>query len=260
MEIVHRVPVIDRMMEMLGCLERAGAPQGIRELAANTGASRSTAYRILNTLVAHDIAARRGTGLYILGPRLLALAAAVPDAKRWRVLTASLQGMINRLAAETGETVKLSVLDNDQALCVATAQGTAKMALAASIGEHFPLHAGAASKVLLAFMPEADRNRLLAGTLRALTARTVTNATALRAELVRVRRLGWAEDCGEYSTSVRAVAAPLRDAAGHVLGAMSIAHLADRSAAEIASYRAAVLRAAADIQLVVVGRSGDAHH
>lgn len=248
------------MMEMLGCLERAGAPQGIRELAANTGASRSTVYRILNTLVAHDIAARRGTGLYVLGPRLLALAAAVPNAKPWPVLTASLQAMLNRLAADTGETVKLSVLDNDQALCVATAQGTAAMALAASIGEHFPLHAGAASKVLLAFMNEAERNRLLAGTLRAYTARTVTNAAALRAELVRVRRLGWAEDRGEYSTSVRAVAAPVRDAAGHILGAMSIAHLADRGSAEITSYRAAVCRAAAGMQLGAARRSGDAHH
>ncbi len=239
------------MMEMLGCLQRAGAPQGIRELAANTRASRSTVYRILNTLVAHDIAARRSGGLYTLGPRLLALAAAVPSASPWQALSPAEQAMLNGLAAETGETVKLSVRDNDEALCVATAQGTSPMALAASIGEYFPLHAGAASKVLLAFMPEDERQRVLAKPLRFCTEKTVTDPTALRAELGRVRRFGWAEDRGEYSTSVRAVAAPVRDASGHVLGAMSIAHLADRSQAEMAFFRAAVRRVAADMRRVV---------
>jgi DNA-binding IclR family transcriptional regulator len=120
------------------------------------------------------------------------------------------------------------------------------MALAASIGESFPLHAGAASKVLLAFMPEPQRNLVLAGNLAAHTPRTVTNAATMRAELARIRRLGWAEDRGEYSLSVRAVAAPVRDATGRLLGAISIA---DRGAPAMAAYRAAVCRMAADSQL-----------
>jgi DNA-binding IclR family transcriptional regulator len=67
MAIAHRVPVIDRMMVVLGRIERAAAPPYIRELAAGT--SRSTVYRILDTLVAHGVIARRGAGCHVLGPR-----------------------------------------------------------------------------------------------------------------------------------------------------------------------------------------------
>jgi DNA-binding IclR family transcriptional regulator len=120
------------------------------------------------------------------------------------------------------------------------------MALTATIGERFPLHAGAASKVLLANMPDAARTACLAAPLRPYSARTITDPELLRRELARIRQHGWAEDRGEFSVSVRAVAAPVRDGQGNVVAAVSLAHLADRGAAAIRRFRVAVCRAAVE--------------
>jgi DNA-binding IclR family transcriptional regulator len=244
----HRVPVIDRMMDVLSRLENAQDRPTVRELAAACGVPRTTVYRILNTLEAHHLVVRSAAdGGYALGPRLVALAARVPQAGAWLGLAGALQPVLDRLAVETGETVKLSVLDGGEALCVAVAQGPAPLALRAKPGTRYPLHAGAASKVLMAAMPAAARNATIALGLTRYCPRTITDERTLKAELARVRRLGWAEDVGEHSASVRAVAAPVRHPSGAVLAAISIAFLADRDPAARESYRKAVCRAAGGI-------------
>ncbi|MBV8914327.1 MAG: helix-turn-helix domain-containing protein, partial [Acetobacteraceae bacterium] len=166
----HRVPVIDRMMEVLRLLERAQGRPTVRELAIGSGVPRSTVYRILNTLEAHGVVARAGSeGGYRLGSRLLALAARVPHGGEWQRLAETAQPWLQRVAATTGETAKLSVLDAGAALCVAVAQGSGRYAVAASTGARFPLHAGAASKVLLAAMDAAAQEEVLRAGLESLT-------------------------------------------------------------------------------------------
>src|SRR5690554_6424527 len=71
----HRIPVIDRMMEVLSLLEKRTNGASIRELVDFLDLPRTTVYRILNTLQFHDIVRRNPDGTYRLGPRLLALAA-----------------------------------------------------------------------------------------------------------------------------------------------------------------------------------------
>jgi DNA-binding IclR family transcriptional regulator len=246
MSVAHRIPVIERMMDVLAHLERAEGRRSIRDLATSSGVPRSTVYRILNTLEAHRMVVRAGTDGYQLGSRLLSLAARVPRGSEWQRLAESAQPFLQRLADETGETTKLSVLDADAALCVAVAQGPMPFAVAAALGGRYPLHAGAASKVLLAAMDPAP---VLATPLEAYTSRTITDAAALRSQLARIRRQGWAEDTGEHSLSIRAVAAPVRDAAGRIVAALSVAHFADRPASDRQRYRDAVCRTAAAMKL-----------
>jgi len=245
----HRVPAIERMMEVLDRLERARGWPTVKDLATSCGVPRTTVYRILNTLEAHRMVVRGGDeGGYQLGSRLLALAARVPHGTEWRRLARSVQPWLQRLAAETGETAKLSVLDGDAALCVAVAPGPSTIALAALQGARFPLHAGAASKVLLAAIERPARDAFLAVPLPRFTARTITDSRALSRELARVRRVGWAEDTGEHNLSVHAVAAPVRDDAGGVIAALSLAYLADQPVAAREMFRDAVCRTAAAIQ------------
>jgi DNA-binding IclR family transcriptional regulator len=228
----HTVPALDRMMGLLTQLERMPAGGGLRELAQRCRIPRTTAYRILNTLEAHRVVARGADGSYRLGSRLVSLAAGVAEGAAWRELAARAAPLLQALADASGETARLSVLDGDAALCVAVAQGHGADALAARLGGRYPLHAGAASKVLLAAMPAAAREAVLAGTLPACSARTITDPAALRHELARVRARGWARDDGEYSVSTHALAVPLPTAPHAPLAAVSLAFVGGREPAD----------------------------
>jgi DNA-binding IclR family transcriptional regulator len=114
-------------------------------------------------------------------------------------------------------------------------------------GKSYPLHAGGASKLLLAHLPPVEIDRHLHAGLPAITHRTVTDREVLKAELEEIRRRGWAQDRGEYSASVHAIAAPLRDGAGRVVAALSVPFLADADARRRVRLREAVTNTAGRI-------------
>ncbi len=241
----HRIPVIDRMMEVLACLERSDDGLTTNDLVQMCGVPRSTVYRILNTLEAHHVVRRSHQGAYRLGPRLLGLAARVPEGASRDAVAAAAKPHMRRLAAELGETAKLSVFDRDAALCIATAEGNRPFSVRATVGGRYPIHAGGASKVLLAALEPERQAAILARPLDAFTSRTVTDPAALAAELAAIRAQGWGEDRGEYNLTVRALAAPVRDRDGRTVAAISVTYLADDEQVDVDTMRAAVIQAAA---------------
>ncbi|WP_377269764.1 IclR family transcriptional regulator [Peterkaempfera sp. SMS 1(5)a] len=91
------------------------------------------------------------------------------------------------------------------------------------IGLRAPLHCAAVSKVLLADLPEGERRRVAAGIdYVPFTANTLTTPKALLAELAEVRSRGWAADRAEHESFLNCIAAPVRDATGRVVAAVSI--------------------------------------
>src|SRR5207244_12061440 len=90
-------------------------------------------------------------------------------------------------------------------------------------GEQTPLHATSNGKVLLAFLPEDERQRLRAGTLPRLTPRTITDPRTLEKQLRRVVEEGYAFTIEELELGLNAVAAPVRAAEGRVQAAVSVA-------------------------------------
>jgi DNA-binding IclR family transcriptional regulator len=222
----HRIPVIDRMMDVLVLLERRGNGATIRDLVDQLDLPRTTVYRILNTLQFHDMVRRSSEGAYRLGPRLLALAARAGADLHDYDLAAVALPHLERLASETGEGCKVSVIDGDGILVVAAIDGQREYALTVAPGQRQPIHAGAASKVLLAHLPKAEIQRRLAVPLVRYTNRTLVNPKKLMAELTRIRSQGWAYDVGEYSPSVHAYAAPIREHGGKVIAALSVPFLA----------------------------------
>ena len=242
----NRVPIIDRMMEILAIVERRADGASIRELCAGLDIPRSTAFRILTTLQHHDMVRRSRAGTYVLGPRLLALAARVTrihGADLTEIATAHLR----QLSASTGESSKLSVRDGNGILVIAVVSGPHEYGLTLKQGRSLPLHAGAASKLLLANLEEDEIQFLLRTKLRAYTTRTIVDPKKLAAELRKIRRQGWSQDAGEYSNGVHAFAAPIRDAHGKVIAAVSIPYLDARDVARSAKIRAAVIATAAAI-------------
>ena len=244
----HRIPVIDRMMEVLFQLEKRANGATIRDLVDLLGLPRTTVYRILNTLQFHDMVRRSADGSYRLGPRLLALAArTLGDARDYDLASLSLPHL-EKLSEETGEGSKVSVLDGDGVLVVAAVQGTRQYALTVVPGQRLPLHAGAASKVLLAHLPRHELHRLIGEPARPLHRQDDRRQQApARSSSRRIRRQGWAQDKGEYAPSIHALAAPIPDRSGRVIAALSVPFLAGAPAAHMEKIRVSVIAVAGAI-------------
>ena len=75
----HRIPAVDRAIEVLDFLGRAARPVGLRELAAELGVPRSTVYRLINSLEAGEMVVKAGEQVYVLGSAIKRLAQAVPQ-------------------------------------------------------------------------------------------------------------------------------------------------------------------------------------
>ncbi len=237
----HMIPAIDRMMEILAQLERHDDGVNISDLTRALHLPRTTIYRTLNTLQHHDMVRRDSAGAYHLGRRLLALSARVTSRASEIDLTALVQPHLERVAAELGEATKLSVLDHAGILVLAAAKGRRDYALTVAPGQRMPLHAGAASKLLLAHIPEPDLAQWLARPMVAFTPRTITDPKRLRAELARIRRQGWAQDRGENAPSILAFAAPVFARDGRMIAALSIPFLAGTAAARMEDIRLAAI-------------------
>ena len=240
----HRIPVIDRMMDVLNMLERRASGVTIRDLVDQLRLPRTTVYRILNTLQFHDMVRRTGNGGYRLGPRLMSLAArAVGDTNDFD-LPAIAQPHLERLAAETGEGCKVSITDGEGIVVVAAANGKREYALSVVPGQRLPIHAGAASKVLFANMPKPELADRLDGAFERFTQKTVTDPKKLAMELAKIRRQGWAHDKGEFSQSIHAFAAPIADRNGRVVAALSVPFLAGAKPSHVEKLRVTAIAAA----------------
>ena len=252
----HRIPVIDRMMDVLALLERRPSGATIREIVDALQLPRTTVYRILNTLQHHDVVRRSDDGSLRLGPRLLTLAArALSNTEDYDLASLSMPHL-QALSELTGEGSKVSVIDGDGVLVIAAQQGSRDYALTVVPGQRLPPHAGAASKVLLAFRPKSDLLTLLAGPLAGYTSRTIRDPHRLSAELAKIRRQGFAHDRGEYAPSINAFAAPIPDRSGKVIAALSVPYLAGAEKAHMEKIRAAVIAVAGAIAADLPAQAG----
>jgi DNA-binding IclR family transcriptional regulator len=243
----HRIPAIDRMMDVLGHLERRPGGATIRDLVDMLGLPRTTVYRVLNSLQSHEMVRRSPDGVYTLGRRLLALAARVVTTGQDYDLASLAMPHLERLSEELGESSKISVFDNDGALVIAAVQGKREFALTVVPGQRLPLHAGAASKILLAHLPAAELKDLIRAPLAGYTGHTITDAKRLTRDLAEIRSKGWAADKGEYAVSVHAFAAPIPDRTGKTIAALSVPFLAGADTQRMERIRAAVIAAAGAI-------------
>lgn len=239
----HRIPAIDRMMDVLGQLELRDRGASIGDLVLQLKLPRTSIYRILNSLQLHDMVSRDEAGSYRLGRRLLGLASHVAASASPLDLVAFAGPVLDQLSGNLGEGSKLSILDNEGVLVLTAVQGRRPYALSVAPGQRMPVYAGAASKLLLAHQPDADQAMWLARPLAAFTPKTITDPKRLRAELARIRRLGWAQDKGESGPSIFAFAAPVFDKMGALVAAISVPFLQGTEASRMEEIRLAVIAA-----------------
>lgn len=204
------VGVIDKAAEVLDALREA--PASLAQLCARTSLSRATAYRIAVALETHGLVARNAEGQFVLGGRLVELAAAV----RTDPIAAAAPAILMRLRDVTGESTQLYRRDGAVRRCVAAAEPASGLRDTVPVGAELPMTAGSAAQVLLAWEPAAD----VAAILR--------RAAFTAAMLTTVRRRGWAASVAERESGVASVSAPVRDGGGGVVAALSVSGPIDR--------------------------------
>jgi DNA-binding IclR family transcriptional regulator len=127
------------------------------------------------------------------------------------------------LAADTGETVNLAILDGARVINISEVRGSGAVAIQTWVGQSTPAHATSSGKVLLAHLPGLDLEALLGADLQRYTDHTIIDRDLLARELESVRQRGWASSVEEYELGLNALAAPVRDHDGTVVAAISVA-------------------------------------
>ncbi|MFB7344723.1 IclR family transcriptional regulator C-terminal domain-containing protein [Streptomyces hydrogenans] len=218
-----------RGLDVLRAFGAVRGPARLTDLARLTGLPRATARRSLITLC-HLGYVREDSGGFVLLPRVLELGHA-------RLAALTLPEIATphlvRLVRTVRESASLAVLDGDDIRYVARVAGSRIMHIDIVVGTRLPAYATSMGRVLLAALPERERDaRLGRITPEALTPRTLTGAGELR-EAVAVtaeRGFGWIEE--ELEEGLRSVAVPVRDGAGRVVAALNIALNAGRCSPE----------------------------
>jgi DNA-binding IclR family transcriptional regulator len=224
----ERLQSVVRAMQLLEVIAEDGE-MGVSDLARHLGVHKATASRLASTLASRGLIERdRTTGRYRLGFGLIRLAGAVmANLDLVRVA----RPILEDLAHETRETVNLGVLTGDSVVYVDQLSGARSVVSVSWVGRRTPLHCTSNGKVLLAYLPASERDRLLGRDLERLTARTIVDPVQLGAELEDVRQRGYATALEELEEGLNAVAAPVRRADGAVAAALSVSGPAFRMTA-----------------------------
>ncbi len=206
---------VDRAALLVATVVRADEPLSFLELYDECGLPKSTTSRLLTALERSELLERNAAGSYVAGP-LFWLYATRHDP--WDELVRLARPTLERIGAETGETVNLSVTRGDLVVQVAQVDSTYLLGTRDWTEVDVPAHASSLGKVLLAFgvidVPE--------GALEQITAHTVTDRARLTRELALVTRRGWASTVDELEIGLTGVAAPVRGSGGEVVAALGI--------------------------------------
>jgi IclR family KDG regulon transcriptional repressor len=242
----YTIAILEHAIQVLETFLKQEEPLSLAQVTRESGLSKSKVFRILHTLEKHQYVERDLAGAYRLGIRFLDFGRRVQQ--EMDLLGAS-QAVMDWLAGETRESIFLGVLDGKEALCIDARQSSHSIRLSAQIGQRTPFYAGGVPKVLLAFLPEDERSRLLAETeLRQITPYTIVDRAELEASLAEIRRLDYVVTVGDLDEGAHSIAAPIRDHEGQVIAAISIAGPSERfTEPTVERYVALIMKGAACI-------------
>ena len=225
---------VSRALDVLETLGNTGNPMGVGEIAVAIGVSRSTAFTLLQTLVARGFVADLrigGARLYRLGLSLAHLGdRAVSDLGITQTATPVLQQLTNA----THLTSRLAVLDDGCAVAVVRVDAPGPFRIMASLGRRELPHTSSLGKALLSRMPDDEVLALVKRLgMPPRTERTLTTAEAFLGNLREVRAQGYALDNEEDNAGVVCVGSAVHNRASETVAAISVTTLKlDRSEAD----------------------------
>ena len=212
---------VDKAISVLNCFSLERPILGVGEISVLTGYTKSTVSRLLTTIQRHGCVERAGGhGKYQLGYRINLWA---NMGVRQNNLVNIARSVMEKLRDECGEEIALYVIEGDRRVCVDRVESLHEIAKVGPVGNYYPLHAGASGKVLLAYLPEDQRNAIISkGRLEKFTTLTITDHKKLEKDLKAIRNKGYAVSRGEREPDAFSVTAPIWDAGGRIVASLSI--------------------------------------
>lgn len=231
MDNTSGVGVIDKVVAILGALARE--PRSLPELAQATGLPRPTAHRLAVALEVHGLVGRTSAGQFNLGDQI----------REWANPHVTWEAAAEQVARElrdaTGVSAQVYRRAGEQRLCIAAAEPVRGLRDTVPVGALLTMKAGSAAQVLAAWSTDEERQALLKG------------AAFNEAILATVRKRGWAQSVAQREPGVASAAAPVRDARGSVVGAISISGPADPLAKPSKAQISALLAAAQQLESAI---------
>ena len=209
-----------KALRVLEAIAASSGPISVSEVAEQVDVDKSTAYRMLITLidagyVVRDEISRR----YRLSYKVVSLSRNLLAENE---VSRLIRQTLSQISSATKETLHFSVLDGNEAVLVQRVKGTQLVTVDFQLGDRAPLHCTSIGKVLLAFQDIRTIEQIIAAGLPKLASNTIIEPGVLREELQRIRSQGYAIDDREFSDNMRCIAVPVFEGGGRVNGGISI--------------------------------------
>jgi IclR family pca regulon transcriptional regulator len=218
----YRIEALARGLRVLSLFDGETVSLRTGEIAARTGISMPTAFRIVSTLEELGYLERGRDGSVQPGPAVFALGAAAIHGSS---LVALSDPSLRRLAAATGHTVNLGVLTDDRILYLVRLRGPDLVTANVHVGSTLPAPYTSMGKLLLAHLPDAELDRrITAASFPPGAGRNaVRDLAALRPRLAAIRAAGYAVQDEELAEGLRSISAAVRDGTGRPVAAVNVA-------------------------------------
>jgi len=219
-ESAKQIESVDKALVILECFSDSFPELSLKQISEKTGLYKSRILRLCGTLMSHGFIIRTQGSRYRLGPRLMMLGKIY---ERSNSLISVARPILRELAASTGESAELFILQGTRRICLVREKGPYPLSYHVEEGDSFELHAGAGGKVLLAYASKEFRDRMIGGkVLQRLTPATIVERSRLEKECAAIRRQRYALSRGELFSGVTGMAAPVFDHNNDVCGALTI--------------------------------------
>jgi len=214
------ITTLEKIVKILTLFSDDAPTLSVPDIARALRLPISTTYRYVSALKQVSLVEEAGTaGMYHLGTMIIKLARNVP---RKRLQEFALPFM-QQLSADTGETIVLSTLHDQQGVCVERAEGHHTLRVSHEVGAIFPLHAGASGKILMTFLDRQAQEKIIRDIgLRRFSETTITDRGKLFAELAQIRKQGYALSDGEVIRGTFGIGAPIMARTGEAVAALSL--------------------------------------
>jgi DNA-binding IclR family transcriptional regulator len=206
-------------LDVLEAVAFSGEELGVTQLADRLNVTKGSVHRHLLTLVERGYLTQNPvTTRYGIGPKTRLLARLAPDFDLARIA----EGTMRELRDALGHSVVLSAITTRGALVLNTVPGTSAIEIGVRPGSELSFHASAQGKILLAYAPRPQQERLLARPLQSFTSHTIIDPRRIDEEILRAARNGFAAAPEEAMLGINALAAPIFDDKDACIGALAL--------------------------------------
>lgn len=190
------------------------------EISNLIGAPRSTTYRYIRTLSNKGFLAPTARGGYQPGPSTLQFAYLVFDGSDISQIALP---VMEDIMQETKETVLLTRKFGRHSVCTERIEGSQAIRITFERGHTQPLHAGASSKILLAYAGSDEWKHYVSQPLERFTSNTIADSDQLIEHLREIREQGYCISEGEVDEGALAIAVPILNQQRQLVAGLSVA-------------------------------------